>query len=131
MKSFKRIKKVLEQALNRRKFLKETISLSGCQSLTKDAMINREENFLLFFKNLIYGYNRNPYLELLKLSGIGYQDIEKMVSQEGIEGYKYGRLRAEFSDVFGLGVGAFGYLNHCIYNNLKSINAYIKAVKAT
>lgn len=48
----------------------------------------------------------------------------------GIEGYKYGRLRAESSEVLAIGVGSNGYLNRCVYRNHKSIKDYIEMVES-
>jgi len=78
--------KQLQRSLNIKRFLTEKISLEECQELIKKGMDNREDNFLFSVKNLIYEQKRSPYLELLKVSHINYEDIKKMVSREGIEG---------------------------------------------
>jgi len=86
MDFFKILKKNLQHNANIKKFLNKTIFLEECQGLIKKGMENREENFFFYIRNLIYNQKRNPYLELLKLSHISYEDVEKMVAQEGIEG---------------------------------------------
>lgn len=85
MNFFKILKKNLQHNANIKKFLNETISLAECQQLIKRGIENREDNFLFCIRNLIYNQKRNPYLELLRLSRISYEDVKKMVAQEGIE----------------------------------------------
>ncbi len=48
-------------------------------------MAAREDNLLAMVKNAIYGYERSPYLKLLKQAGCEYGDFERMVRLEGIE----------------------------------------------
>lgn len=68
------------------KFLSEKISLEECQKLIKEGIENREDNFLFSIENLIYKQKTSPYLKLLKLSNISFEDVKKMISREGIEG---------------------------------------------
>ncbi|MBU3912048.1 MAG: radical SAM family heme chaperone HemW [Candidatus Omnitrophica bacterium] len=69
-------------------------------------------------------------LAIKTLTGAGYlqERLTDFVKSE-VEGWVYGRLRAACTDVVGLGAGAFGYLNHYLYHNLRSIDGYINAVK--
>lgn len=90
MNPLKIIKKLYNLNLNllnaKRFILNERISLGECKEIVREGMARREDNFLLVIKDRIYAYNKSPYLKLLKLSRISYEDIEKMVSREGIEG---------------------------------------------
>lgn len=75
----------IQRLINTREFLHEKVSLSECQNLIREGINNREDNFLIFFKKIIYENKKNPYLELLKLSHISFEDIERMVKKKGIE----------------------------------------------
>jgi len=81
----KEIEKKIQNNLKIREFLHEKISLSECQDIIKEGITYREEFFLSFIKKTIYENKKSPYLELLKLSHIGYEDIKRMVSRTGIE----------------------------------------------
>lgn len=86
MKFLKSIYKCLQYNINIKKFLDKPISFTECQKYIKKGIENREDNFLIYIKNLIYNQKKSPYLELLKLSNITFDDVKKMIDQEGVEG---------------------------------------------
>lgn len=86
LKIVKKIHNFNSNLLNIKKFiLDERISLDECRAIIREGMARREENFLLAVRDQIYADNKSPYLKLLELSRIGYEDIKKMVSRQGIE----------------------------------------------
>jgi len=86
MKIVKKIRNLNSNLLNIKKFiLNERISLDECKTIIREGMARREENFLLTIKDQIYAYSKSPYLKLLELSRISYEDIKKMVFRQGIE----------------------------------------------
>lgn len=66
------------------------------------------------------------------LSSAGYtQEGLTDFVKPGIQGWKYGHLRAAYTDVLGLGAGSVGYLNHYLYRNLGLEDGYVDMVKKT
>jgi len=69
-----------------RSFLKDTISLEEAEETVRNRMENREENFLKIVEKGVYGYNKSPYLKLLKLADYRFSDVKRLVDDEGLEG---------------------------------------------
>lgn len=67
-------------------FLKNTLTSEECIKGIKGRISKREDNFLKMFKRCIYEYNKSPYLKLLRLAKIDFNDIKSFVVKSGIEG---------------------------------------------
>ncbi|MFH1415713.1 MAG: radical SAM family heme chaperone HemW [Elusimicrobiota bacterium] len=76
--------------------------------------------------------NRMYEAALRKLEKAGFrQDSLTDFTRHGIrEGFKYARLISESRNTLGLGPRAFGYLNHCMYINCKSLDDYMNLIAA-
>lgn len=72
-------------AYDLRDFLKQRISLEQSKQVLSARVRNRERNFLSLIKKGIYGYNKSPYLKLLRIAGCEFGDIEEAVKKDGIE----------------------------------------------
>jgi hypothetical protein len=68
-----------------RGFLKEPINLEQARNIIKQRLAEREKNLLTIVKRGIFENERSPYLQLLKLAGCEYGDLEQMVRADGIE----------------------------------------------
>ena len=68
-----------------RGFLRHTITLEEAKAIIQKRMVEREENFLRLVRRGIFGYQKSPYLPLLKLAGVEFIDIEQMVKRKGLE----------------------------------------------
>lgn len=69
-----------------RNFLREKTNIDEAITILRKRRSLREENFLKVLKKGVFGYSRSPYLPLFKLSGISYEDVERMVAGKGLEG---------------------------------------------
>lgn len=67
-------------------FLHQTISLEEARATLLRRFEQRDNIFLAILKQAVYEYSASPYLQLLKLAGCEYGDLEKLVNKEGIEG---------------------------------------------
>jgi hypothetical protein len=59
--------------------------LQRSREIIRERLQNRDKNLLWLVKNAIFGYNSSPYLQLLKLAGCDYGDLEAMVRSDGVE----------------------------------------------
>ena len=66
-------------------YLKDSISLEESREIIRGRMEGREELFLNILKKGIYENSPSPYLKLLKLAKIEFNDIKSMVLGVGIE----------------------------------------------
>jgi hypothetical protein len=73
-------------ALDLRHFLRNRVSLEQSKQVITERLRNRETNFLSRVHKGIYQNPRSPYHRLLKLAGCEYEDVESLVSQDGVEG---------------------------------------------
>jgi hypothetical protein len=69
-----------------RGFINNPLTLESAQKIIAEKIRNREPNFLSSVKRTIYENEKSPYLQLLKLAGCKFGDLERMVRSEGIEG---------------------------------------------
>ena len=53
--------------------------------MVEDGLRERERTFLLLLRKGVFGYSHSPYLPLLRWAGVEYGDIERLVTQDGIE----------------------------------------------
>lgn len=67
-------------------YMKEKTSFEQAGQIVKERMLKREENFLRLIKKGVFDYRKSPYRPLFNLARCGYEDVERMVSNEGIEG---------------------------------------------
>jgi hypothetical protein len=77
-----------------RRFLCHTLTMDEARAIVRDRMEHREENFLGIAEHSIYGYERSPYLPLLKAAGCELGDLRGLVNGHGLEG-ALRRLREE------------------------------------
>ena len=68
-----------------RGFLRHTITLEEAKAIVRRRMAERETNFLRLVEKGIFGYQRSPYLPLLKLAQVELGDIQNMVRDKGLE----------------------------------------------
>jgi len=72
-----------------RKYLKGRIdpteALDISKKLLHERMTKRENNFLQLINKGIYGYPKSPYIKLLNVKKISFQDIRKWVENDGLE----------------------------------------------
>jgi hypothetical protein len=66
-------------------FLKDSITVDKSRHIILQRLKNRNSNFLSLIRKSIYEYPQSPFLALLKEAGCQYGDLEKMVSNNGIE----------------------------------------------
>jgi hypothetical protein len=67
-------------------FLRHPISLEEARATLRRRLERREADFLGLVKRAVYDHARSPYRPLLQWAGCGYGDMEKLVTQEGVEG---------------------------------------------
>jgi phenylacetate-coenzyme A ligase PaaK-like adenylate-forming protein len=79
-------KAYLNFALGLRSFLRETCTIDDIKDSIREQVINREDTFLNTIRTNVFEYPKSPYLPLLRHAKLTYADIEKMVSQNGLEG---------------------------------------------
>lgn len=79
-------KSYLNFALRLRRFLRETRTIDDIKASIREQIINREENFLNTIRTNIFEYPKSPYLPLLRRAKLTHHDIERLVSQNGLEG---------------------------------------------
>lgn len=66
--------------------LRHPISPEGARAILRRRLEHREADFLDMVKRTIYGNVGSPYRRLLLLAGCEYGDLEKLVTQDGVEG---------------------------------------------
>jgi len=67
-------------------FLRHRISPEQARATLRQRLERREADFLAIAKLGIYQRAQSPYLPLLQLAGCEYADLERLVSQDGVEG---------------------------------------------
>jgi hypothetical protein len=68
-----------------RGFFKNPISLEQSKLVISQRLQNRENNFLNLVQKGIYNNPRSPYLPLLENAGCLYEDLEELVTRDGLE----------------------------------------------
>ncbi|MGH2405265.1 MAG: hypothetical protein ACRDGN_12515 [bacterium] len=66
-------------------FLARPVSGADCRELVRGRLETREPRFLECMRRLVYEVPTSPYLALLKLAGCEYRDLERMVTQRGLD----------------------------------------------
>jgi hypothetical protein len=69
-----------------RSFLRQPLSLDEALAIVGQRFERREADFLDLTRRGIYENPQSPYRQLLALAGCDYGDVERLVSQEGLEG---------------------------------------------
>lgn len=67
-------------------FLRHPTSPQEARAILDLRLERREENFLAVIRRTVYEHAASPYLQLLKQADCEYGDLERLVSQEGVEG---------------------------------------------
>lgn len=66
-------------------FLHNKLSLEEARAIVEKRMAERGESFLRLVEKGIFGYDRSPYLPLMKLAGCELGDLRNMVQANGLE----------------------------------------------
>jgi hypothetical protein len=74
-------------------FLRSTFTLDQARAILRDRLERRELAFLDLARRTIFQHDRGPYRKLLRLAGCEYGDLERLVSQDGLEGTLRGLAR--------------------------------------
>jgi len=67
-------------------FLRHPLSLEEARATLRHRLERREADFLTITRRAIYEHPGSPYRTLLNLAGCEYGDLERLVSQDGVEG---------------------------------------------
>ncbi len=83
------MQKYLRFIFGLRKYFKNSIdtvqAIHKANKLLHERMSKRDGNFLQLVNKGIYGYSRSPYKKLLNTKKISFNDIKKLVENDGIE----------------------------------------------
>jgi hypothetical protein len=74
-------------------FLRSTFTLDEARAILRDRLERRELAFLDLARRAIFQHGRGPYHQLLRLVGCEYGDLERLASQDGLEGTLRGLAR--------------------------------------
>jgi len=85
---------LLRFTLDLKDFLRRPITIEEAESLVRHGMERRDEAFLQMVRHRIFGNRTSPYLCLFAAAGCEFEDVERMVKREGIEGTLQELLRA-------------------------------------
>jgi len=66
-------------------FLRHPIDPEQARSILRGRLERREADFLALIRRAVYANRSSPYRQLLQHTGCEYGDVERLVSQEGIE----------------------------------------------
>ncbi len=66
-------------------FLKNPLTINEARAIIQKRMDEREKNFLRILERGVFGYERSPFLPLLKRAGCTLGDIRQMVAARGLE----------------------------------------------
>jgi len=67
-------------------FLRHPLTLKEAWQVLRERLERREADFLVIVRRAVYEHPGSPYRDLLKLAGCEYGDLERLVSQDGVEG---------------------------------------------
>jgi hypothetical protein len=67
-------------------FLRRPLEVDRAHGHARGRLAEREARFLAGARTMIYGHADSPYLRLLRTVGCEYGDVERLVSQRGVEG---------------------------------------------
>lgn len=86
MSIFKSIYELYGFYLELYRFLGEKITLEESREIITQRLKRREDLFLEFIREKIYGNEDSPYLKLIRTTGLESKDVEAFVADRGIEG---------------------------------------------
>jgi hypothetical protein len=66
-------------------FLRHPISLADAETLVRQGLERREDNFLRLLERGVFGRTRSPYARLMKLARCEMGDVREMVRRRGLE----------------------------------------------
>lgn len=72
--------------------LRRPVTLDEARKTLRRRLERRGLDFCALMKSAVYGNPRSPYLGMLKNAGLSYEDLEKLVRIEGLEGALRGLL---------------------------------------
>lgn len=75
----------LNFALGLRSYLRNTPTLEEIKTTIFEQLANREANFLKVLQTNVFYYPSSPYLPLFNAAKLTHADVEKMVTQQGLE----------------------------------------------
>ena len=79
------LRSYLNFSLKLRAYVHNTVTEAEVRQTISEQLANREENFLKLLKNNVFDYPKSPYLPLFKVAQLTYEDVEKMVIENGFE----------------------------------------------
>ena len=68
-----------------RSYLQNTVTEADVKKTILEQLANREANFITTLKANVFDYPRSPYLPLFESAKLTHADVERMVTQQGIE----------------------------------------------
>ncbi len=86
MSIFKSIYELYSFYLELYRFLGEKITLEESREIITQRLKRREDLFLEFIREKIYGKEDSPYMKLIRTTGLEFKDIESFVVGRGVEG---------------------------------------------
>jgi hypothetical protein len=66
-------------------FLRRPVSLEEARTTLRRRLERRDSDFLALARGTIYANQPSPYRRLLAMSGCEYEDLERLVRQDGLE----------------------------------------------
>jgi len=66
-------------------YLRHRMGAEQAEARLRDALANRESNFLRVMEHGVYGHAPSPYLALLRLAGIEFADLQALINRSGLE----------------------------------------------
>jgi len=67
-------------------FLRHPLTLKEARQALRERLERREADFLVIVRRAVYEHPGSPYRDLLNLAGCEYGDLERLVTQDGVEG---------------------------------------------
>ncbi len=67
-------------------YLRHPVGFEEARSILRRRLERREADFLSLLKHAVYDFVASPYRRLLAMAGCEYGDLEKLVTQDGVEG---------------------------------------------
>jgi len=68
-----------------REFLQSPLAPAECRNIVEASCREREQSFLQILRRSIFGFDKSPYLALLRWARIDFGDIERMTKRDGVE----------------------------------------------
>ncbi|UCF38488.1 MAG: hypothetical protein JSU96_06505 [Acidobacteriota bacterium] len=67
-------------------FLKRKIDLDQATQIVSRSQVSRGDAFLQLLNRSVFDHSGSPYLPLFRQAGIGFEDVQRLVKHEGLDG---------------------------------------------